>query len=194
MKRIVIEVEPNLKPLVDVFEGLLDNVRGTVKSNPGGRAVSYAETERIFERACAALECGAHAVALDSLDIDVPRVSIGGNVFDRIGRSEATFFTMAGTVRIERCLYREAGVRNGKTVDPIALRIGAIGEWLPRAAQGMAYLVQQGTERPISGGSSKITPPRTSSARRDRSWTSGTSARSSRPRPRISRPARPQPT
>ena len=146
-KRIVIEVEENLKPLADAFELLLERVRKTVKSNPDGRVVSYVNIEQAFEEQCAALERASHSVALASLDMDVPRVSIGGKVFNRLGRSEATYFSTAGPVRVKRCLYREAGVRNGKTADPVALRIGAVGGWLPKAAQGMAYLMQQGTAR-----------------------------------------------
>ena len=144
---IVIEVEPQLKLLAETFRALLDDVRRTVHSSHGGRAVAYSDVEGLIGSRTAAIERAAHAATLSSLDIDVPRVVINGKRFNRLGRSETTFYSSAGEVRVERCTYREAGVRNGKMVDPIALRVGAFDSWLPKAAEGMAHLMQQGTAR-----------------------------------------------
>ncbi len=48
---------------------------------------------------------------------------------------------------IARALYRRDSERNGKVVDAISLRTGAVdGGWL-EAARAMAFLVQQGTSR-----------------------------------------------
>jgi hypothetical protein len=147
-KRIVIEVEEDLKSLAEAFEELLDRVRTAKANDRGGRSVSYEEIERAFGEETAKLERAAHAATLAELDVDTARVSIRGKSFYRIGRAEGTYYTLAGEVRVERCLYRESGVRNGKTVDPIAVRVGAIGNgWLPEAARGMAHLLQQGTAR-----------------------------------------------
>ena len=146
-KRIVIEVDANLKPLADAVERLIEDVIESTTANPGGRSVPYVETEKRFERRTADIERAAHAIALASLDVDVPRVSVGGKLYNRLGRSETSYFSAAGPVRLERCTYREAGVRNGKMIDPIALRIGATNSWLPKAAQAMAHLMQQGTAR-----------------------------------------------
>ena len=49
---------------------------------------------------------------------------------------------------ITSTLYRRVGDRNGPTVDPVALRAGAVdGEWLPGAARDMAHLLSHGTSR-----------------------------------------------
>lgn len=85
---------------------------------------------------------------LPGLDIDQPRVRIEGQVYRRVGRYEAEYYTMAGPVRVVRTLYREQGLRNAKTVNAVSLRCGAVGEgWLPRTAQAMAHQLQQGTAR-----------------------------------------------
>ena len=57
-------------------------------------------------------------------------------------------YTQAGPTTITRRLYREVGVHNGPTIDPVALRAGVVGDgWLPGTAKAMAHLLQQGTPR-----------------------------------------------
>lgn len=47
-----------------------------------------------------------------------------------------------------RNVYRPDGVRNGKTVDLVGARVGAVADgWLPEAATAMAFLLAQGTSR-----------------------------------------------
>ena len=59
---------------------------------------------------------------------------------------------MAGSVSVERSLYRQSGERGGqpggRVVDAVSLRAGVVGKgWLPRTARAMAHAVQQGTSR-----------------------------------------------
>jgi hypothetical protein len=85
---------------------------------------------------------------LQALDVDAPRVLIEGKPYARVGRYEATYKTQAGPVQVERSLYRQVGVRNGPTVDPISLQVGALEDgWLPEAARAMAHLMASGTSR-----------------------------------------------
>jgi hypothetical protein len=52
---------------------------------------------------------------------------------------------------VERSLYRRSGARGGtpegKVVDVVSLRVGAVEGWLPRTTRAMAHAVQQGTSR-----------------------------------------------
>ncbi|MCP4202807.1 MAG: ISKra4 family transposase, partial [bacterium] len=94
----------------------------------------------------------SHRAILQSLDIDVPTVVIGGIRYNRVGRCDAPYHTMAGSVSIERSLYRQSGQRGGqpggRVVDAVSLRAGVVGDgWLPHAARAMAHTVQQGTSR-----------------------------------------------
>src|SRR5205809_7573271 len=64
---------------------------------------------------------------------------------------------MAGSVSVERSLYRKSGERGGqpggKVVDAVSLRAGVVGDgWLPHTARVMAHAMQQGTSR--EGGAS----------------------------------------
>ncbi len=79
-------------------------------------------------------------------------MTIGGVRYTRVGRCEAPYHTMAGSVSIERSLYRQSGERGGqpggRVVDPVSLRAGVVEDgWLPRAARAMAHAVQQGPSR-----------------------------------------------
>jgi hypothetical protein len=119
--------------------------------------VDYAPVEEEMGRLARAVERGAHTAILEGLEVDVARVVIDGKPHARVERGPGPYYTLAGEVTVVRSLYREVGVRNGKTVDAVALRAGAIGDgWLPRTASVMAYLVGQSTSREAEGAAKKM--------------------------------------
>ena len=78
---------------------------------------------------------------LESLDVDLPYVSIDGRRHHRALRSAQTYTSAAGPVTVTRTLYR-AG--QGRSVVPVELRAGiAEGHWTPLAARQASYLVAQ---------------------------------------------------
>jgi hypothetical protein len=100
----------------------------------------------------AAMRDGEAQVArrwLQSYDERRKAITVDGKEYRRVGRHEGTYYTKAGSVTVMRTLYRDAAVRNDKTVDAISLKLGCIEDgWLPEAAEAMAYLLQNspGTE------------------------------------------------
>ena len=145
---IFIAVPVTHKNLVKPIEDLIRTAVQATESERGGHAVDFAEVERRVVEKTASIELAALAGILAALEVDAERVEIGGKWFTRIGRALGTYYTMAGPAEIERWLYREDGVRNGPVVDAISLRAGVIGRgWLPKTAQAMTHLVQQGTPR-----------------------------------------------
>ena len=71
--------------------------------------MDYAGIERETSEKYRKSERETHRVILQALDIDVPTVVIGGIRYNRVGRCEAPYHTLAGSVSIERSLYRQAG-------------------------------------------------------------------------------------
>jgi hypothetical protein len=156
MPKMVIEIPEELRGLGEAFAGMVARVQGTVASTGGGKAVDYAMVETAVSEEAGGIERAAHRAILQSLDIDVPTVVIGGARYNRVGRCEAPYHTLAGSVSIERSLYRQSGQRGGqpggRVVDPVSLRVGAVGDgWLPHTARVMAHQVQQGTSREAEG-------------------------------------------
>lgn len=146
--QIVVAVPVELKSLVEPIEALIAAAQEARHSAAGTHAIDYAETERLVEERVAAIERATHACLLASLDMDVPRVEIGGKTFRRVHRSAGDYFTMAGLVSVERTLYRDEDLREGETVDAISLRAGVVGRgWLPKTAASMAHYMQSGTPR-----------------------------------------------
>lgn len=152
MSRIVIEVPEEFREVGEAWAETLETLKRTAAGTEGGKAVDYAQVEQAISEEAGKSERAAHRAILQSLDIDMPAVTIGGIRYNRVGRCEAPYHTMAGSVSIERSLYRESGTRGGqpeaKVVDAVSLRAGVVGDgWLPHTARAMAHEVQKGPSR-----------------------------------------------
>ncbi|MCP4005006.1 MAG: ISKra4 family transposase [bacterium] len=152
MAKFVIEVPEELRGAGEAMASALETMKKTLARAGGGKSVDYAEVERTISEEAATIERESHRAILQSLDIDVPSVVIGGIRYNRVGRCDAPYHTMAGSVSIERSLYRQSSQRGGqpggRVVDAVSLRAGVVGDgWLPKAARAMAHAVQQGTSR-----------------------------------------------
>lgn len=156
-KKMVIEVPEELKALGEAMQEMVDRVVAANRAAVGGRAVDYAPLERDIGTLARSVERGAHRAMLQALDVDAPKVVIGGKTFSRVERGPGPYYSMAGEVSVTRSLYREVGVRNGKTVDAVSLRAGAVGDgWLPETAGAMAFLVAQSTSREAEAATAKL--------------------------------------
>jgi hypothetical protein len=157
MARIVIEVPEECKGLVPTLQNLVEVAGLMLSKTSTGRAVPYSEWERQIEAAAGEIERAAHKTLLEALDVDAPTVRIWNALYRQVGRYPTTFKTRTGPVVVERALYRQVGQRNAKTVDPVSLRAGVVGDgWLPGAAGAMAFLLAQGTSREAEATSRQL--------------------------------------
>src|SRR5213592_879600 len=152
MPKMIIEVPEGFEEVGKAMAEQLGSLERTVARLGGDKSVDYAAIEEAMQEAAGRSERAGHRAILQKLDIDVPAVVIGGKRYTRVGRCEGTDHTMAGSVSVERSLYRESGQRGGqpggKVVDAVSLRAGVVGDgWLPRTARAMAHAMQQGTSR-----------------------------------------------
>lgn len=153
---IIVEVPGQLKQLVEPFMNLVSRVEKEAKHGEGGHPVDYGQLEEDIRDLAADIERASHSTILPAYQVDSPRVSIQGKTYFQVGCSQGTYYSQAGPITFERPLFRETGRRNGKTVDPICLRIGAVGRgWLPQTAELMAYMIQQGTSREAAAAAKK---------------------------------------
>src|SRR6266540_2555194 len=133
---IVIEIPEDCKLLADAVREAVGVVERTRRASVGGKQVDYESVEGAVQEAAAKVERACHHAALTGLDIDREAIEVEGKRHARVGRYAATYYSLAGPVVVERSLYRPEGERNGKTVDTISLRAGAVGPgWLPRTAR-----------------------------------------------------------
>jgi hypothetical protein len=145
---IIVRVPVQHRGLAESMQALVNHLVTEEQRAVGGRAVDYGKVEDRVAADVAAIERESHAGILRSLEIDAPMVKIGGKLHVRIGHGEGVFKTLSGPVSIHRALYRPTGERNGKAVDAITLRTGAIGRgWLPRTGQAIAYEMQRSPSR-----------------------------------------------
>jgi hypothetical protein len=147
--RIVVDIPAHLKGLMEPLQQLIEEVeRRVAEHRRDGSSVDYAVVELAFGKCAAAIESAANACALGAMEVDSARVEVNGSVFARVGEGLGTYYTMTGPIQVHRGIYRRVGERNGKTVDIISLRTGAVGDgWLPHTAQAIAHQMQSGTSR-----------------------------------------------
>jgi len=137
-----------LEQLGDSLEALVKDLSSSIKLAKLHRMPSYSDVEKNVADRAAEIERESHRAMLQSLDIDEKAVVIEGVRYRRVLREDSTYHCMAGDIVVTRSLYRECGTRGGKTVDPVSLRAGVVGDgWLPLTAQAMAYQLQRGTSR-----------------------------------------------
>jgi hypothetical protein len=148
---IVLTVSDELKFLAPAINQLLSQVGQILtqtSGHRGGHSVDYGQVECVIAEGVAKIECAANQGVLQSLDVDAPRLSIRGKTYERVGRSEGIYFTMAGPCQVLRSLYQPAGQPDSPVLDPVSLRAGVIqGGWLPQTAAAMAHQVQMNTAR-----------------------------------------------
>ena len=146
---IVFMVPVACKRLVEPTKELTRAVAARVESaQRGGEAVDYQSWEEEVARLTASVERASHETTLGAMQVDAPRVEVGGEVYTRVGHGRGTYYSLTGPVTILRALYRKLSEGNAPAVDAISMRAGVIGDgWLPKTARYMAHMLQQGTSR-----------------------------------------------
>ena len=111
MPKMVIEVPEEFTEVGMAMAEHLAALQRTVSRLGGGKAVDYAEIEQAMAESAGRTELAGHRAILQSLDIDVPAVMIGGVRYTRVGRCEAP--TTPWWVRSpwrDRCIVNRASV------------------------------------------------------------------------------------
>src|SRR5438270_6987863 len=101
MPKMVIEVPEEFAEVGKAMAEHLAALQRTVSRLGGGKSVDYAEIEQSMAESAGRTELTGHRAILQSLDIDVPAVMIGGLRYTRLGRCEAPYHTMLGSVFVE---------------------------------------------------------------------------------------------
>jgi hypothetical protein len=97
--------------------------------------------ERELHGYVVAVEQEVLAEELARLDVDLPAVTIEGEVYRQVVRCEETYTSAAGPVRVMRSLYRRGG-EGKRTLCPLELRAGMVeGRFTPLAARQAAFVV-----------------------------------------------------
>lgn len=145
---ILLEVPAAFKSSVVVLQQVFALAASACEHGASDEPMPFAEVERALALGTGELLRTLHEPLLASMARDQSRLWIGGVAHQRAGFSTATYDTFTGPVTVSRWRYRPEGDPHAATVDPIAVRLGAVrGTWLPATAEAMAFLVQQGPQR-----------------------------------------------
>ena len=139
-KKVLVEVPERLKK---VLERLLKADELGEQMASGNEKLDWQSLSSEVEAAGASVEREISRRALQRLDEQRKTISVDEKTYRKVGRYEGTYYTKAGPVKLMRSLYRDASVRNDKTVDAISLKLGCVEDgWLPETADAMACLLQ----------------------------------------------------
>ena len=139
-KRVLMEVPERL---AKVLERLVKADERGERMASGREPLDWGQLSAEIESAGAAAEREISRRQLRRLDERRKTIVVDGKTYRKVGRYEGTYYTKAGPVTLPRTLYRDASVRNGKTMDAISLKLGCVEDgWLPETADAMACLLQ----------------------------------------------------
>ncbi len=141
---------PKKKVVMEVPAELVEMVRRLVKLEErngrmadGKEPMDWSTVSGELEESMREAEAKFARGLLQRHDERAKTITVDGKTYRRVGRHEGTYYTKAGPVTLARTLYRNAAVRNDKTVDAISLKLGCVEDgWLPEAADAMACLLQ----------------------------------------------------
>lgn len=110
------------------------------KAGPGG----FEDFEQKLHARVMEFERELVAEELRAADVNVEAVVVEGVVYRRVLRAEEEYLTAAGTVRVERTLYKDHTDESARAIVPMELRVGIVeGFWTPVAARQAAWVVSQ---------------------------------------------------
>ena len=93
--------------------------------------------EQDLRRAMAAVEREVHVADFTRLDVEVEGIVVNEKRYRlRAEKTVGTYDTIAGTIEVERSVYRQRGGHGGETICPLEMRLGLVdGRWTLRAAE-----------------------------------------------------------
>jgi len=119
-----------------------DTSRMARKYEPGW----FEKVETELDEKLAELGRDLKAEIMATHDIDAEAIEIDGVTHRRVLRASQTYVTTSGPVVVERWLYRERDNDAAKSVSPMELRLGIVGEfWSQKAAKAALWVVAQMT-------------------------------------------------
>lgn len=105
---------------------------------------NFSEVEKEIHTMVMEIEKEALETCLSEYDIDVPAISVSGEVYKKVVRCEKDYQSAAGVLRVSRSLYRKYS--STQTICPMELEAGIIeGHWTPAAARQGIWAVSHMT-------------------------------------------------
>lgn len=139
-KNVVMEVPAEL---VETVKRLMKLDGRNARMADGEEPTNWAEVSGELEATMREAEAEFTRRLLQQYDERGKTITVDGKKYRKVGRYAGTYYPKAKPVTLTRSLYRAVGVRNGKTVDAISLKLGCVEDgWLPETADAMACLLQ----------------------------------------------------
>jgi len=109
----------------------------------------FADVEAQLHNMVMNIEKEALESCLSEYDVDVPAISVDGEIYNKVVRCETDYQSSAGILRVTRSLYRLKG--GLPTICPLEMKAGVVeGRWTPRAARqgiwAVAHMTPQESE------------------------------------------------
>ena len=130
--------------LSNAIDRLLEQLKKSIQTqfHKSSTNIDFEEKEKVLHAAFVEAELKAVEEVLSQCDINVPVINFEGKTYRQALRTEKTYMSAVGPVRIMRSLYRAKG--ETITMCPLEMTTGIIEDlWTPRAAKQALFAVSQ---------------------------------------------------
>lgn len=126
-----------------VLDGLAEFLKAHAMQGKTG-ARDFTEFEKTLHQRLLEAEREILADVMAASDVDADAIEINGRVHRRVLKSEQTYMTAAGAVKVERWLYKDRSDPTAHALAALDERLGIVeGFWTQHAAQQVSWVVTQ---------------------------------------------------
>ena len=143
----MLQLDAEVEPVFDALHEVLPLIAEAVRHARSDEPLYFPAVEALVADLSAAFERAVLNAIVAACDRTSPLKTQYGQTLRVRCRRAVTLFSRSGPITVVRSIYAPDGSSSGNTYDPVSVRCGALGHWLPATSAAMAMLVEHVPQR-----------------------------------------------